>query len=267
MQLHRIKTKNKTVFIPDNAHKQNVLPYQHKVCAPICNTSYIVSNLPSIVVFRETNSSEHTISVLFLVFFCRIISDKTNYFGVRRRWSVRRRWIPANVSPPSFWRTKKSIRCKPSGFALSGLFEFLFLSCLNILPVRWTRHFLCCSTTRVWIYFRLGKGLMSDTRETSVEVNGENLEEMNDGWSLVLTKTGWFTGAAFIFPDALRKSCGLNMYMSPGKSLLPGSHSPQSRLTQLAFIFQTFCQFGRRWRIALGSVSWQYNVFGSPMSA
>jgi hypothetical protein len=37
LQTQRIKTMNKTVglFIPDKAHKQNLPPYQHKVCAPI----------------------------------------------------------------------------------------------------------------------------------------------------------------------------------------------------------------------------------------
>jgi len=32
LQTQRYKT---TVFIPDKAHKQNLPPYQHKVCVPI----------------------------------------------------------------------------------------------------------------------------------------------------------------------------------------------------------------------------------------
>ena len=39
-----MQTKNKTVFIPDKAHKQNLPPYQHKVYAPIWNISHIVSS-------------------------------------------------------------------------------------------------------------------------------------------------------------------------------------------------------------------------------
>jgi hypothetical protein len=35
IQIQRIQTKNKTVFIPDKAHKQNLPPYQHKVYAPV----------------------------------------------------------------------------------------------------------------------------------------------------------------------------------------------------------------------------------------
>jgi hypothetical protein len=30
-----LERKNKTVFIPDKAQKENLPPYQHKVCAPI----------------------------------------------------------------------------------------------------------------------------------------------------------------------------------------------------------------------------------------
>ena len=33
------------MFIPDKVHKQNLPPYQHKVCAPICNISHTVSIL------------------------------------------------------------------------------------------------------------------------------------------------------------------------------------------------------------------------------
>jgi hypothetical protein len=44
LQLQRIQTKNNAVFIPDKNHKQ-FPPYQHKVCAPISNTSHIVSTL------------------------------------------------------------------------------------------------------------------------------------------------------------------------------------------------------------------------------
>jgi hypothetical protein len=45
IQIQRIQTKNKAVFIPDKAHKQNLSPYQHKVCAPIWNISHILSSL------------------------------------------------------------------------------------------------------------------------------------------------------------------------------------------------------------------------------
>jgi len=40
-----MQTKNKTVFIPEKAHKQNLPPYQHKMCAPIWNISHMVSSL------------------------------------------------------------------------------------------------------------------------------------------------------------------------------------------------------------------------------
>jgi hypothetical protein len=43
LQLQRIQTKNKRVFIPDKFHKQNLPPYLQKVCATFCNISHIAS--------------------------------------------------------------------------------------------------------------------------------------------------------------------------------------------------------------------------------
>ena len=40
-----IQTTNKTVFIPEKTHKQNLSPYQHKVCTPIWNIPHILSIL------------------------------------------------------------------------------------------------------------------------------------------------------------------------------------------------------------------------------
>jgi hypothetical protein len=84
LKLQRIKIKNKKVFIPENVHKQNLPPYQHKVFAPICNTSitHMVSTF-YIVVFRETTTREHTTSVLFLILYSRIVSERNSQFGVR----------------------------------------------------------------------------------------------------------------------------------------------------------------------------------------
>jgi len=49
-------------------------------------------------------------------------------------------------------------------------------------------------------------------------VNGKKLSELNDGWSLVFTKAGWFTGPASVSSEARGKSCGLKMLSSQGKS-------------------------------------------------
>ena len=105
----------------------------------------------SIEIYRETTSTEHTVSVWYLIFCRRIFSEKNSQVSIRIWWSVRRSWIPTNPSLPCFWRTKKSSRRKPTGFWFSDLFYFLFLSCLNKLRVRWTRYFLCCSTTSIWL--------------------------------------------------------------------------------------------------------------------
>jgi len=93
--------------------------------------TFCTSNLVfSTVVFWETTSTEHTFSVLLLV-FCQIVSKRNSQVSVRIWWSVRRSWIPANPFLPSFWRTKKNIRRKLTGFGFSGLLYFPFLSCLN----------------------------------------------------------------------------------------------------------------------------------------
>jgi len=75
----KIQTMNKTVFIPDKAHNQNLPPYQHKVCAPIRSISHIVSSLLQCGLQRNYQySALHTISVLFLVLFGCIFSER-NY--------------------------------------------------------------------------------------------------------------------------------------------------------------------------------------------
>jgi len=118
------------VFIPGRLTNKIFLHTSTKCVCPseTFRTSYLVF---SIVVFRQTTSAEHTISILFLVFFRRIVSERNREVSVRMWWSVGRCLIPANPSLLSFWRTKKSIRRKPAGFGFSGLFCFLFLSCLN----------------------------------------------------------------------------------------------------------------------------------------
>jgi hypothetical protein len=45
LHLQRTQSKNNKVLLPDKVHKQNLPPYQHKVCAPICNVTHIVSTL------------------------------------------------------------------------------------------------------------------------------------------------------------------------------------------------------------------------------
>ena len=185
----------------------------------------------SIVVFGGTTSTILKISVLFLIFFNRIVSERNGQVSVLIWWSVRRSWIPANPSLPSFWRTKKSIRRKPIGVGFSSLFYFLFLICHNnFFFVRWTpppvppRGFVC--------RFRLGTGLASDDRGASEEVNSETLVDMNDGWSLVFTKAGWFTGAASVFSQTRRKSCGRKKLLSQRKR--PVSRKPLTSISPVA---------------------------------
>jgi len=115
------------VFIPDRLTNKISLHTITKCVHP----SDTFRTVFSIVVFRQTTSTEHRISVLVFIVFRRIVSKRNSYVSVQISWSVRRSWIPANHSLPSFWRTRKLIRHRLTGFGISGLFYRLFLSCLN----------------------------------------------------------------------------------------------------------------------------------------
>jgi len=77
IQIQKIQTKNKTVFIPERLTNKIFLHTSTKFVHPseTFRTSYLVF---SIVVFRETTSTEHKISILFLIFFHRIISERNS---------------------------------------------------------------------------------------------------------------------------------------------------------------------------------------------
>jgi hypothetical protein len=72
-----MQTKNNTVFIADKAHKKIFLHTSTKCVRPseIFRTSY---PLFSTVVFREATSTEHTISVLFPIFYSLIVSERNS---------------------------------------------------------------------------------------------------------------------------------------------------------------------------------------------
>ena len=147
IQIERLQTKNKTVFIPDRACKQNLPPYQHKVCAPICNIWHIVSTLLHCGLRRKYRHRTQSAS-------CSPSSDESQRKEQLDQCPIlmegQTEFIPANPSLPSFWRTKTAIRRKPTCFGFSALFDFLFLNCPNKFPVRWTRYFFC-STTSIWL--------------------------------------------------------------------------------------------------------------------
>ena len=110
----------------------------------------------------------------------------------------RRSWIPTNPPLPSFWRTKKSIRPKSNSFGFSGLFDFLFLSCPNKFTVKWTHYFLCCSNTITWLQVQAWHGADTWCSESLSRSERRKLTELNNVWSLVFIKAGWFTGAASV---------------------------------------------------------------------
>jgi len=81
-----------------------------------------------IAFFRETTSTELTIAS------CSSSSVESSAKGTVRSVSESecQSWISANLSLPSFWRTKKSIRRKSIRFGFTGLFDFHFLNFCQI---------------------------------------------------------------------------------------------------------------------------------------
>jgi len=156
--MQKTQNKSKTMFIPDKALKQNLLPHQHKVGSPIWNISHIVSSLLHCGLQR--NDQHRTHNQCLVPHLLPSNRQRKEQLGPKVRfrisWSVRRSWIPANPFLPSFWRTKKSTRRRPTGFGFSGLFCFIFLICLN--------KFFCKVNSLVSLLFHhedlaLGSGL------------------------------------------------------------------------------------------------------------
>jgi hypothetical protein len=137
-----------------------------------------------------------------------------------------------------------------------------------------------------WAFrFRLGTGLISDDRRASAEVNGETLAELNNGWSLVFIKAGWFTGAASLSSEDRGKSYGLKVFLSQEKR--PVARKPLAAVSLVYCTAQTHenisiemqaslaaCmhyrrvrQFGRRWRLALGVNGTIFQFLNSRMSS
>ena len=119
--------------------------------------------------------------------------------------------------------------------------------------------------------FRLGTGLISDGRRASAEVSGEKLAELNDGWLLVFTIAGWFTGAAFLFSENREKSYGLKMCLSQGKRLF--ARKPLAAISPVAVRFYAFPNSSPIWYTvttrpgcerSLFLIPWQYNFFQGP---
>ena len=145
-----IRTTNKTVFIPDKAHKQNLPPHQHKVCAPIWNISHIVPSLLQCGLRR--NDQYRTHNQRFVPHLLPSNLQRKEQLGqCSNVMECRTELDPGKPFSSSFWSTKKSIRRRSTGLGFSGLFYLLFLSCFNNFFVRWTLYFLCCSTTRIWL--------------------------------------------------------------------------------------------------------------------
>jgi len=56
-------------------------------------------------------------------------------------------------------------------------------------------------------------------------VNGEKITGLNNVWSLVFNKAGWFTGTASLWSEARRNLCSLKICLSQEKkNLSTGNH-------------------------------------------
>ena len=171
IQIQRIQTKNKTVFIPDKVHKQNLPPYQHKVCAPIWNISHIISTLLHYGLQRNDQYRTHNQRLVPL--------HPSNHQRKERLvlcWNLikcQTELDPGKPSLLSFWSTKKNIRRKPIDFGFSGLFYFHFMSCPNKFSVSEFDIFFAVLPQVFGCRFKFGTGLISDARRDSAEVNGE----------------------------------------------------------------------------------------------
>jgi len=121
------------VFIHDKAHKQNLPPYQHQVRAPICNISHILSTLLHCGLQRNDQYSTHNQRLVPLL--TSNPQRKEQLGQCPNLMECQTELDPCKPFFPSFWRTKKNIRRKPTGFEFSGLFDFLFLS--------WPNKFFC----------------------------------------------------------------------------------------------------------------------------
>ena len=146
-----MQTKNKTEFIPDKAHKQNIPPYQHKVCAPIWKISHIVSSLLHCGLQRNDHYRTHNQRLVpHLLPSNRLRKEQLGQ--CLNLMECQTELDHGKLSSSVFLKDQEE-HSTPNGFGFSGLFYFIlfFLSCLNKFFVRWTRYFLCCSTTRIWL--------------------------------------------------------------------------------------------------------------------
>jgi len=234
------------------------------VCAPIWNGSHIVCTLLHCGLQRNDQYRTHNQHLFPLLPAnrqrkeeLRSVSESDGMTdGVASRQTT---------SLPSVWRTKKGIRRKSIDFGFSGLFDFLFLRCPYKFSVRWTRYFLCCSTTSIWLLVQAWHRADIYCSESLRRSERWKLTEVNSGWSLVFINVGWFTGATSVSSDARGKSCVLKMFLSQWKR--PVARQPLAVISPFAarlYAVPNCSQFWRRLRLdrprferSYISISWE----------
>ena len=187
IQIERIQTKNKAVFTPDKAHKQNLLPHQHKVCAPIWNISHIVSSLLHCGLPRKDQCSTD------------------NQRLVRHLLQSNCQWKEQLGQCPNLMECQTELDpCKPFPSVFSEVPRRAFDASRLVLDLVvclifsfWVSSMYFCKVNSLFSLLFHHEDLASGSglaqgwylmMRASAEVKGEKLTELNDGWSLVSSK-------------------------------------------------------------------------------
>jgi len=121
---------NKTMFIPDKAHKQNLPPHQHSVRTHL---KYFAHRIHSSRLWssgkRPVQKSQSAA--------CSSSSSKGTVMSVYESDRVSDRDGSRQTLLFSLFEgSRRAFDSKPIGFGFSGLFDFLFLTCHNKISVR-----------------------------------------------------------------------------------------------------------------------------------
>ena len=187
------------MFIPDKAHKQNLPPYQHSVCAHL---KYFTHRIHSSTLWslekrtvRNTQSASCSSSSVesSAKGTVRSVSESNGVLdGVGSRQTTLFRLFEGPRRAFDASRLVLDLVACLIFFFWVAPTKFLWYEHISLL---FHREDMAAGSGLAW-------GLISNARRSSAEVNSEKLAEMNDGWSLVFTKAWWFTGAASVSSEA-----------------------------------------------------------------
>jgi len=145
--MQRIQTKNKTVFIPDKAHKQNLPPAQ-SVCVHLkyfahrIHFSPLWSSEKRSVQYTQWGSCYSSSVESSAKGTARSVSESHGVSdGVGSRQTLLFRLFEGRRALNASWLVLDLVAC---------LIFFSWIAPTNFF-VRWNRYFLCSSTTSIWL--------------------------------------------------------------------------------------------------------------------